>query len=122
MNTGKLLIAAAVSSFALASAVACADSPQPAAREQVSAVVRTGDLNLNRPKDIAKLYRRIASAADQLCAPRNLGGMSSRSRDYASCYDDAISRAVGHIDRPLVTAYFEQHNPDSASRNLTAMQ
>jgi UrcA family protein len=122
MIFGRLLMGAAASAFALACGVAYADSPQPVGFAQHSSIVRTADLDLNRPKDIAKLYNRIAWAADQLCGPRAVGGMNYTSADYASCYADAVSRAVAHIDRPSVTAYFQQHSADSASRKLTALQ
>jgi UrcA family protein len=122
MTLGKLLIGAAVSAFTLACTAAYADSAQPTGSEQHSSIVRTGDLDLNRPKDVARLYNRIASAADQLCGPRAVGGVNHTSADYASCYADAVSRAVTHIDRPSVTAYFQQHSSDSASHKLTALQ
>jgi UrcA family protein len=122
MIFGRLLIGAAVSAFAFTCAAAYADSPQPVGLEQHSSMVRTADLDLNRPKDVARLYNRIALAADQLCGPRAVGGMNYTSADYARCYADAVSRAVAHIDRPSVTAYFQQHSSDSASHKLTALQ
>jgi UrcA family protein len=87
-----------------------------------SLVLRTGDLDLNRPKDMARLYQRIVSAADRLCGPRSVGGMPGKSIDYVNCYDTAVNRAVENIGRPSVTAYFQQRNTDSTSRSLTALQ
>jgi UrcA family protein len=102
---GKLLTAAAVSLVSLACASAYADSAQ-------SSIVRFKDLDLNRQHDVAKLYNRIAVAADRLCGPRSLTGSHYKIADYESCYSDAIAQAVARIDQASVTNYYRQRWPE----------
>ena len=117
----NLLRGAAVSVIALVGAAAYADSP-PAVAFQHSSVVRFEDLNLNRPRDVARLYNRIALVADKVCGPRSLSGSYSKSADYASCYADTLARAVAHVDQPSLTAYFQQRWTEPASRAATIAQ
>jgi UrcA family protein len=121
MIVENLLRGAAVSVIALTGAAAYADSP-PAVAFQQSSLVRFGDLNLNRPRDVAKLYNRIALVADKVCGPRSLTGSYSKSADYASCYADTLARAVAHVDQPSLTVYFRQRWPEPASQAATIAQ
>src|ERR1700722_18828450 len=95
---GKLLTGFAVSFVSLACANAYAASP----------TVHFKDLDLNRSHDVAKLYNRIAIAADRVCGPRSLTGSHYKIADYESCYADAIAQAVAHIDQTSVTSYYRQ--------------
>jgi UrcA family protein len=81
--------------------------------------VRFKDLNLDRPHDVARLFSRISSAAEKVCGPRFFDGLYSKPADFEICYTDAIGRAVAEIDRPALTAYFEQRSSHSASPNIT---
>jgi UrcA family protein len=98
---GKLLTGFAVSFVSLACANAYADAP-------TSSIVHFKDLDLNRSHDVAKLYNRIAVAADRVCGPRSLTGSHYKIADYESCYADAIAQAVAHIDQTSVTSYYRQ--------------
>ncbi len=111
----NLLRGAAVSVIALTGAAAYADS-QPAVQFEHSLIVRFADLNLDRPRDVARLYSRIALVADKVCGPRSLTGSYSKSADYASCYADTLAQAVAHVDQPALTAYFRQRWAEPASR------
>jgi UrcA family protein len=112
---GKLLAAAAVSFISLACASAYADSPH-------ASIVHFNDLDLNRPHDVAKLYNRIAVAADRVCGPRSLTGSHYKIADYESCYADAISQAVAHIDQASVTSYYRQRWAEPASLKIATTQ
>ncbi len=116
----KLMAAAAVSALSLVCAAAFADSTAYADGSR-STVVRTNDLNLNQPRDVARLLQRVSLAADKLCGSRYFGGYLTTA-EYRSCYSDTVAHTVANIDRPSVTAYFQQHSSEAATRNLTALQ
>ena len=88
----------------------------------VGQVVGYKDLNLDQPRDMARLFNRISSAADRVCGPRSFGGFPNKTADYESCFSDAIARAVAHIDRPSVTAYFQQRSAESESHGFAIAQ
>jgi UrcA family protein len=113
---GRILAAAAVSVLSFGSAAAYAD---PATS---SLTVRIADLNLNQPRDIARLYTRISSAADKMCGPRSVGGFNLTSSDYLSCYSDAVAQAVAHLDRPAVTAYYRERSAEPGAREAKLVQ
>jgi UrcA family protein len=117
----KFLRGSAVAVIAFAGTAAYADSP-PAVGFQNSSVVRFEDLNLNRPRDVARLYNRIALVADKVCGPRSLSGSYSKSADYASCYADTLAQAVAHVDQPALTAYFRQRWSEPVSPGATIAQ
>ena len=123
MAIAHKLLGAAVSVLSLACAAAHADSTLYSVSTRLigshSEVVHFSDLNLDQVRDVARLFNRIALAADRVCGPRSFGGYYIKTADYESCNSDAIARAVAHIDRPSVTTYFQQRSADSASRKLT---
>lgn len=106
MTIARNFLGAAVSVLSLACTAAYADTI-PLNRSHFR-VVSYNDLNLDQPRDVARLFNRINSAADKVCGPRSFGGFPNTTADYESCFSDAIARAVAHIDRPSVTAYFQQ--------------
>jgi UrcA family protein len=105
----KLLRGAALSAISLACAAAYADPPSV---ESHSSVVYYKGFNLNQPRDVARLYYRITSAADRVCGPRSLTGSYYKSADYQACYADAVAQAVGSVDHPMLTAYYRQRWPE----------
>jgi UrcA family protein len=126
MTIAHQLVGAAISLLSLACTAAYADStPNADATRQIglhSQVVRFDDLNLDQPRDLARLFNRVSSAADRVCGPRSFAGFYHKTADYEFCYSDTIARAVANIDRPSVTAYFEQRSSNWASRKLIARQ
>jgi UrcA family protein len=113
---GRLFAAAAVSVLSFGCEAVNADSAPS------SLTVRIADLNLNQPRDIARLYTRISSAADKMCGPRSVGGFNLTSSDYLSCYSDAVAQAVTRLDRPAVTAYYRERTSESAAREAKLVQ
>jgi UrcA family protein len=107
--TSKLLQGVSLSILSLACAAAYAD-----AQFQDSSRVRYSDLNLQRQSDVAKLYDRIAVAADQVCGPRSLTGSYSKSSIYTNCYDDALAQAVARVNQAPLTLYYEQRTQHAA--------
>jgi UrcA family protein len=69
-------------------------------------IVRYDDLNVDSAQGATILYRRLRSAAQRVCAPLEARELSRR-RVWQSCVDTALSSAVGHINRPMLTALHE---------------
>ena len=63
------------------------------------------DLDLNRQQDVARLYMRIATSADQLCGPRSLTGIHYKWAEYTSCYNDTVALGL-IVDAFLVRTFF----------------
>jgi UrcA family protein len=101
--TAKLLRWISVSVLSLGCAAAYAD-----VQFEHSSLVRFADLNLQKPGDVAKLYGRIATAADKLCGPRSLTGAYAKSATYASCYADTVAQAVARVNQAPLTTYYER--------------
>jgi len=120
MAIAHKLLGAAVSVLSLACAAAYADTTSELLSRSES--VRFNDLNLNQPRDLARLFDRVSSAADRLCGPRSFAGHYNKTADYESCYSDTVAHAVARIDRPSVTAYFQQRSSDGATRKRIAQQ
>jgi UrcA family protein len=112
--SGNFLKATAVSVIGIACTAAHADSPSSVGFQR-SSLVHYSDLDLNRQQDVAKLYTRITAAADQLCGPRSLTGIHYKWTDYARCYNATVAQTVAKVDRPTLSAYFQQHSLESVS-------
>jgi UrcA family protein len=111
--TAKLLTVAALSVMSLAGAYAAV----PVASH--SSIVRYDDLNLDRARDVAKLYNRVTLAADRVCGPRSLTGSYYKSAIYQTCYTETVAEAIARIDRPSVTSYYLARGGEPASLNTT---
>jgi UrcA family protein len=78
--------------------VAAGQQEEPAASVRVS----FADLDINKPAGAETLLKRIERAADAVCgeAPDPV------ARDFAprQCRKDAVSRAVGRMNAPMLTA------------------
>lgn len=73
-----------------------------------STSVRVGTVNFDRRDEVAALYERITYAADQVCGPRTMTGFSYTSSDYARCYSKAVDEAVARVNRPELTAHYQE--------------
>lgn len=73
------------------------------------------DLDLHRPGDVARLYRRLNAAADQLCGSRAFNIFYYTLPQYQACVDDSVQKAIAHIKQPGLTAYYRQQlvRPDA---------
>jgi UrcA family protein len=112
MSITNLMRGVSIAVLSLTCAAAYADSAT--VEFQSASAVRFSDLNLDRPGDVAKLYQRIATAADKVCGPRSLTGSYSKASIYQSCYADAVAQAVGRVNQPRLTAYYRQRVPSSS--------
>lgn len=71
-------------------------APNASSIQVASVVVAYGDLNLDSDQGVARLQRRLVSAANQVCGrpdPRNLR-MAEAARE---CFDAALVRAVAKV-------------------------
>ena len=74
------------------------------AYESVSQLVKFEDLNLNDPKGVATLYKRITTAADSVCEPVNSRIIETQARTRR-CARDAIAHAVRDVNSSSLTSY-----------------
>ena len=72
-----------------------------------SVVVHFGDLDLSNREGAKTLYKRLRAAAHTVCAPLDEPDLAT-DRSYIECMQSAISTAVAKVDRPALTAYYEE--------------
>ena len=75
------------------------------------------DLNVSNPEGAAVLYKRIKSAASEVC-----GTWDSLSQRPAvmTCIDEAVSRAVAQVNRPMLTS-LHQAKTGKADKQVTTL-
>lgn len=80
---------------------AAADSFEPP-----KVAVKAADLNLANPRDAAVLYRRIHTAAENICSPYDhTGGLSSKML-VNTCVNKAVENAVIKTNEPALTTVY----------------
>ena len=99
----KIVVCSVGVSLMAATALYAADTSRDESQHSVH--VRYTDLNLNRHSDIARLYRRLRIAADQVCGPREFGGY--RAPGYDSCVAGTVEQAVAAVDSAELTEFYE---------------
>jgi UrcA family protein len=94
---------------------------QAADTETRSTVVKYGDLNLSNPQGAAALYRRISSAAQEVCnyfgADRDFSGVRAA---VDACVHKAIMDAVTQVGHPELIAVYNAKNRDPLPITLAA--
>jgi UrcA family protein len=68
-------------------------------------VVSYRDLNLNNSEGIDVLYKRIRSAAHDVCADPLRYDLSESK--LKPCIDDAMSRAIEQVNSPMLTSLYQ---------------
>lgn len=77
--------------------------------------VSYADLDLTRAEGAQTLYRRLRSAARQVCdAGYDMRALAERAR-YRACVEKAVEEAVRTIDRDVLTALHRRKAPRSAT-------
>jgi UrcA family protein len=69
-------------------------------------VVSFKDLNLDTPEGAAVLYRRITSAANEVCGNPNRYDLSQWKLQI--CVKDAVARAITQVNRPMLTSLYNE--------------
>ena len=96
-------------------------STPPAGEDVRRVTVRFDDLNLEQPRGVAALYRRLRLAAQQACGEPQRPGEAIISPAWRACVAQAVERAVVTVDRPALTAYHRKHTT-SDHETLTAQR
>jgi UrcA family protein len=92
-------------------ALACTTAADKAFADEVSLmhtkVVSYSDLNLDSPTGATVFYRRIRSAARDVCSSFE-GRDVQRVTLYQHCFDNAVAGAVSQVNKSTVTAIHNQ--------------
>ncbi len=105
MNSNLKTSNRSILAYAIAMWLTCALLAANAyADDQVrSETVRFADLNLGTPAGVEALYGRIHAAAGRVCDQP--GGRMPAVR---ACITKAESEAIGKVNQPLLTAYYQK--------------
>jgi UrcA family protein len=83
-------------------------------------VVSFKDLNLNSPEGVAVLYRRIKSAASDVCGDPYRYDLSQLKLQI--CIKDAVSRAIAQVNNPMLTSLYESKTGKTDKKVTTLAQ
>jgi UrcA family protein len=81
-------------------------------------VVSFRDLNLNTPEGAAVLYRRITSAANEVCGNPDRWDLSQLA--LRTCVKDAVARAIAQVNKPMLTSLY-QAKTGKADKKVTTL-
>ncbi|MDY6948194.1 MAG: UrcA family protein [Pseudomonadota bacterium] len=73
------------------------------------AVIGYSDLDLSQHADVRRLYSRLQRASDEVCSQYRFSRDLRTKRQYSSCYQDSLSRAVDSVGHAAVKAMYEDH-------------
>jgi UrcA family protein len=115
------VLASLIGAYALAIALV---APQVTYADSIARppteTVRYADLNLDTHSGVETLFRRIQSAAGEVCKEYEPHGTLVPSAAHRSCIRNAVSGAVRKVDSPSLTAYYserdDRHSLNTASR------
>jgi UrcA family protein len=82
-------------------------------------VVSFRDLNMNTPEGVAVLYRRINSAAYEVCGNPDRYDLSELKLQM--CVKDSVSRAIAKVNNPILTSLY-QGKTGKADKKVTLAQ
>jgi len=103
-KTSIALAVLATMAFTLVVSVVHAHPPWDPPRK----AVRFSDLNLNTPEGASVLYKRITTAAKEVCDVFDDSIFPhSHEAQVNVCIDEAITRAVVQINRPMLTNLYK---------------
>ncbi len=108
----------------IALALICAGPSLASNRDEThQVVVHFGDLNLSNPQGAETLYRRIATAAVEVCDafPMDSRALGSRTAIDA-CVKKALSDAVTKVGRPELFAVYNAKNRAPLGSPVAAIQ
>ena len=83
-------------------------------------VVSFRDLNLNSAEGVEVLYKRIRSAAHEVCADPNRYDLSEFK--LRTCSDDATSRAIAQVNSPMLTSLYQAKTGKTDKKTTTLAQ
>jgi UrcA family protein len=104
----RILISALIAGLVCAGEAALFAAATSAAEPTESVTVRYTDLNLDRSRDVVRLYQRIRIAAQDICGVRHFAFTGWLDSVWQSCVDTAVAQAVARVDRPALSAYHQR--------------
>jgi UrcA family protein len=108
MKTNNLtnhIAIAAVAAICVGAFTTGANAAEPTAPTRV---VRYNDLNLNKPTDVAVLYKRIHNAAEQVCGNTNSRQLVEAMAAKA-CVRDAVYTSIHSMDNVKMAQEYDLH-------------
>jgi UrcA family protein len=117
VRTNAIRIAWVMFSFAPIAMIASAAQAGEPADAPPHKVVSFRDLNLNTTEGAEVLYKRIKSAAVEVCG---VSDSFDLARMYVprTCINEAVSRAVAQVNRPMLTSLY-QAKTGKANKQVT---
>ena len=103
IGTGMLALCATIGQAWMVSAAHAEDAPV-----QKSLRINVSDLDLSKSADIATLYHRIKSAAEQACGTDFVTGSRLPSDGQKECVAQAVDGTVAQIHNATLSAYHKQ--------------
>jgi UrcA family protein len=106
INYSKNIALAAIAGICVTSFAISAHADESVPVRTVT--VHYSDLNLNAQAGADVLYRRIRSAAEQVCgdvAPRQLLEAAAAK----ACVNKAVAASVGAVNNPRLSSIYEEH-------------
>lgn len=80
-----------------------ADVNEPNGARDNAITIQYSELDLASPEGVQALYRRVATAARQLCQEPNVRELS-RYSVYQTCFRETVSSAVENVNIPQLSA------------------
>jgi UrcA family protein len=99
-GTGMLAVCATFGQAWMVNTARAAD-----ATNAQSLSLKVSDLDLSKSSDVATLYARIKSAANQACGADYVTGSRLQSKDMKQCLSQAVDGAVAQINNASLSAY-----------------
>ena len=104
-NTASRRVAMAVAGIAALTALSVNAQQSPANDAEVPThVVKYEDLDLSVREDAQALYRRLQSAAEEVCNVYAEPRPTKLNKIDAQCKREAVAKAVANVDHPGLTA------------------
>lgn len=69
--------------------------------------VRTGDLDLNKSADVARLYNRIRAAAESVCGVGPVTGTLLPGNGHLHCVEEAVATTVARMHNEQLSAFHQ---------------
>jgi len=103
LGTGMLAFCATVGQAWMVNAAHAADAPAAQTLR-----ISVSDLDLSKTSDVATLYARIKSAAQQACGADVVTGSRLTSSSKKQCTKQAVDGAVSSINNASLSAFHKQ--------------
>jgi UrcA family protein len=110
LGTGMLAVCATVGQAWMVGTAHAAD-----ASATQSLRIRANDLDLSKSSDVATLYARIRSAAEQACGKDVVTGSRLHTSSKKQCVSEAVDTAVSQINNASLSAYHKHEATKSGA-------